>query len=235
MFYHLHYFKFRPEVSEIEIAELMKELAALQDKIPVLKEFWVGKNDSPNGKGFQYGEVALFEKKEDLKLYDQHPEHKKMVKKIGPKCSGPAFFVEILARPKIWRLVSTRRQVLTGMCQICERVVSDNPRNPRRQRAPGPVLYHIDVRTPHARGMFGEKLSIAEKFRVLEEIGYDGVELNSPGGVNKDEALAASRETGFPIHGVVDSIHWGTRLSSPDKATRRKGCLLYTSPSPRDS
>ena len=72
-------------------------------------------------------------------------------------------------------------------------------------------------------GMFGEKLSIAEKFRVLEEIGYDGVELNSPGGVNKDEALAASRETGFPIHGVVDSIHWGTRLSSPDKATRRKG------------
>ena len=68
MFYHLHYFKFKPEVSEIEIAELMKELAALQNKISVLKEFWVGKNDSPNGKGFQYGEVALFEKKEDLKI-----------------------------------------------------------------------------------------------------------------------------------------------------------------------
>ena len=88
MFYHLHYFKFKPEVSEIEIAKLMKELAALQDKIPVLKEFWVGKNESPNGKGFQYGEVALFEKKEDLKVYDQHPEHKKMVKKIGPKLAG---------------------------------------------------------------------------------------------------------------------------------------------------
>ncbi|MBO60392.1 MAG: xylose isomerase, partial [Verrucomicrobiales bacterium] len=69
-------------------------------------------------------------------------------------------------------------------------------------------------------GMFGEKLSIVEKFKVLQEIGYDGVELNSPGGVNKDEALAASRVTEFPIHGVVDSIHWGTRLSSPDKATR---------------
>ena len=61
--------------------------------------------------------------------------------KFDPKCSGPAFFVEILARPKIWRLVSTkrkilrlvstRRQVLTGMCQICERVVSGNPRNLR--------------------------------------------------------------------------------------------------------
>ena len=54
------------------------------------------------------------------------------------KCYAAAFFVEILARPKIWRListkcknlrlVSTRRQVLTGMCQICERVVSGNQR-----------------------------------------------------------------------------------------------------------
>ena len=61
------------------------------------------------------------------------------------------------------------------------------------------------------------------KFKILKEIGYDGVELNSPGGVNKDEALSASRETEFPIHGVVDSIHWGTRLSSPDEATRAKG------------
>ena len=34
-------------------------------------------------------------------------------------------------------------------------------------------------------GMFNEKISIAEKFKVLKEIGYDGVELNSPGGVDK--------------------------------------------------
>tara|TARA_B100000686_G_scaffold321191_1_gene373608 strand:+ start:104 stop:1024 length:921 start_codon:yes stop_codon:yes gene_type:complete len=72
-------------------------------------------------------------------------------------------------------------------------------------------------------GMFGGNLPIADKFRALKEIGYDGVELNSPGGVDKKQALAASRETGLPIHGVVDSIHWGTRLSSPDAATRRKG------------
>ena len=72
-------------------------------------------------------------------------------------------------------------------------------------------------------GMFGEKISTVEKFKLLKEIGYDGVELNSPGGVNKDEALSASRETGLPIHGVVDSIHWGVRLSSPDKATRAEG------------
>ena len=71
--------------------------------------------------------------------------------------------------------------------------------------------------------MFREKGSYAEKFRALKEIGFDGVELDSPGGQNKKEALAASREVGLPIHGVVDSIHWGTRLSDPKAETRQKG------------
>lgn len=61
-----------------------------------------------------------------------------------------------------------------------------------------------------------------EKFQLLKELGYDGVELNSPGGVNKKEALAASRKVGLPIHGVVDSIHWKTRLSDPSAEVREK-------------
>ena len=72
-------------------------------------------------------------------------------------------------------------------------------------------------------GMFREDIPMIEKFRLLKEMGYDGVELDSPGGQNKTEALNASRETGLPIHGVVDSIHWGTRLSDPDPAVRAKG------------
>ena len=72
-------------------------------------------------------------------------------------------------------------------------------------------------------GMVGGKLSIRKKFELLKELGYDGVELNSPGGCNKKEALAASRAVGLPIHGVVDSIHWGTRLSDPNPAVREKG------------
>lgn len=72
-------------------------------------------------------------------------------------------------------------------------------------------------------GMFREDIPMIEKFKLLKEMGYDGVELDSPGGQNKTEAIAASRETGLPIHGVVDSIHWGTRLSDPDPAVRAKG------------
>ena len=72
-------------------------------------------------------------------------------------------------------------------------------------------------------GMVRGKLSIQQKFELLKELGYDGVELNSPGGCNKKQALAASKAVGLPIHGVVDSIHWGTRLSDPRPEVREKG------------
>ncbi len=72
-------------------------------------------------------------------------------------------------------------------------------------------------------GMFNEKIPLIEKFRLMKEMGFDGAELNSPGGVDKEEALKASRELDFPIHGVVDSIHWGTRLSDPNPEVREKG------------
>ena len=88
MFVHVHFFKFKPEVPEEEIAALMKELAGLKDKIPVLKEFLVGKNTSPHGRGFHYAQVSIFEKEEDLQVYEKHPEHQKLVRRIGPKMAG---------------------------------------------------------------------------------------------------------------------------------------------------
>jgi hypothetical protein len=42
---------------------------------------------------------------------------------------------------------------------------------------------------------------LAKSFAMLKEIGYDGVELDSPGGQDKKAALAASKSTGLPIHG----------------------------------
>ena len=63
---------------------------------------------------------------------------------------------------------------------------------------------------------------LSKSFAILKEIGYDGVELDAPGGQNKIEALAASKSSGLPIHGVVDSIHWSTRLSDPEETVREK-------------
>ena len=87
-FVHAFNFKFKDGVSEEEVAVLMNELASLKDRIPVLKELVVGKNEAHWHRGFQYGQISIFEKKEDLMVYDKHPEHTKLVRKIGPKIVG---------------------------------------------------------------------------------------------------------------------------------------------------
>ena len=94
-FIHGFNFKFKRGVPDEEIASLMKDLAALKEKIPVLKEFWIGKNIAKRTHGFQYGEIAVFDKKEDLMLYEKHPEHQKLVRKILPRMeigNGMDFF-----------------------------------------------------------------------------------------------------------------------------------------------
>ncbi len=72
-------------------------------------------------------------------------------------------------------------------------------------------------------GMCGEGKTLEEKFRLLKDLGYDGVELDSPGGQNKGEAKKASEKVGLPTHGVVDSIHWGITLSDPPAEGRQQG------------
>ena len=88
MFVHVFLFQFKPEVPEDEIASLMKELAGLKDKIPVLKEFLIGKDTSGRNRGYHYAQVSIFEKEEDLQVYEDHPEHRKLVRQIGPKMVG---------------------------------------------------------------------------------------------------------------------------------------------------
>lgn len=61
------------------------------------------------------------------------------------------------------------------------------------------------------------------KFELCRDLGFDGMELVSPGGPTADEARAASGATGLPVHGVVDTRHWKVRLSSPSEATRDEG------------
>ncbi|MBL4756846.1 MAG: Dabb family protein, partial [Rhizobiales bacterium] len=68
MFIHAFCFKFKKDAPEEKIAGLMQELANSKEHIPVLREFMVGKNVAPRTHGFQYGEIAIFEKKADLEI-----------------------------------------------------------------------------------------------------------------------------------------------------------------------
>jgi L-ribulose-5-phosphate 3-epimerase len=71
----------------------------------------------------------------------------------------------------------------------------------------------------HLRGTHLEKLELAKK------CGFLGVEINSPGTDKLDELVKASKDTGVPVHGVIDSVHWNAThcLSHPDEKVRAKG------------
>jgi len=71
-------------------------------------------------------------------------------------------------------------------------------------------------------GMIEEGESVLEKFRLIKELGFDGVELDSPNDLDPEEVLAARDETGIEIPGVVNSMHWRAPLSDPDPEVRAK-------------
>src|SRR4030095_8169530 len=67
----------------------------------------------------------------------------------------------------------------------------------------------------------GVKGSVLEKFRAMKEAGFEGVE--PMGAMNRDEVLAALKETGLTAASVCDHIPWVKPLSAPDEATRKLG------------
>ncbi len=72
-------------------------------------------------------------------------------------------------------------------------------------------------------GMIKYEGSIEDKFNLIKKLGLQGVEVDSPSGLNKAEAKAAAAKTGIVIHGVIDSVHWRDTLSSADADVRAKG------------
>lgn len=69
-------------------------------------------------------------------------------------------------------------------------------------------------------GMIKEDLSLLDKFKLIKELGFDGVELDSPNDLNEREILEARDKTGLIIPGVVNSVHWKSPLSDPDASVR---------------
>jgi L-ribulose-5-phosphate 3-epimerase len=72
-------------------------------------------------------------------------------------------------------------------------------------------------------GMVRIQGSLKDKFALLKELGFDGIELDAPSNLTVEEVRAAIEETGLPVHGVVDSVHWNQRLTDPSEEVRAKG------------
>jgi hexulose-6-phosphate isomerase len=71
-------------------------------------------------------------------------------------------------------------------------------------------------------GMFRETLPWGERFQVLKDCGFDGIELSSPGNLPIKEICQARDESGLLISEIVNSTHWTIRLSDPDPRKREQ-------------
>ena len=72
-------------------------------------------------------------------------------------------------------------------------------------------------------GMVQHHGPLLERFRLLRDCGFDGVEVDSPSDLRTEELLAAKRATGLEVEGTVDSAHWSKPLSDPDPRVRDEG------------
>lgn len=71
-------------------------------------------------------------------------------------------------------------------------------------------------------GMIQDDLSLVDKFKMVKEIGFDGIEFNSPLEFPVDELLRARDKSGIELPTTVNKDHWQLPLSSPDPAVRKK-------------
>jgi len=82
-------------------------------------------------------------------------------------------------------------------------------------------------------GMINEELSLADKLKLVRDLGFDGVEFNSPVDFPMEEILNAKEKSGIELPSVVNKDHWKLPLSDPDPEVRKK-CILSVATSLRD-
>lgn len=71
-------------------------------------------------------------------------------------------------------------------------------------------------------GMIKEDLPLADKFKLVRDLGFHGVELNTPADIPVDELMEAKEKSGIELPTVCNKDHWGSPLSDPDPAVRKK-------------
>lgn len=70
--------------------------------------------------------------------------------------------------------------------------------------------------------MIDEDLSLDDKFKLVRDLGFQGVELNTPVDFSMAEILEAKEKSGIELPSVVNKDHWKFPLSDPDPEVREK-------------
>lgn len=83
---HVVLFKFKETSSEADVKSVEAAFSALPAKIPQIKGYEWGTNNSPEGldKGFTHCFFLSFDSEEDRAIYLPHPDHKAFGAVLGP-------------------------------------------------------------------------------------------------------------------------------------------------------
>ncbi|KPL26432.1 MAG: xylose isomerase [Bacteroides sp. SM1_62] len=81
-------------------------------------------------------------------------------------------------------------------------------------------IKHLDLKKSLVFGMIDEDLSLADKFKLVKDLGFDGVELNSPNDFDTGEILEAKEKSGIELPSLINKDHWSKPLSDPDPDVR---------------
>src|SRR5690606_28905452 len=69
--------------------------------------------------------------------------------------------------------------------------------------------------------MIKEDLSLLDKFKLVKDLGYDGIEFNTPLDLDISDILKACQATDLRVPSVVNKDHWSKPLSDPDATVRK--------------
>lgn len=80
MIRHIVLVKFRPDLTDAEIADIFAELHAIEGKVPGLLSIRSGRSESPEKieRGYMHGFTADFTDGVALEAYQVHPDHRKL-------------------------------------------------------------------------------------------------------------------------------------------------------------
>ena len=83
---HVVLFKFKDASSAADVKKVEEAFAALPDKLPQIKSYEWGKNNSPEGlnQGLTHCFILSFSSEKDRDDYLVHPDHKAFGKILGP-------------------------------------------------------------------------------------------------------------------------------------------------------
>ena len=90
MIRHIVLIRFRPEVSEAEIAAIFSDLAAIQAVLRGVRSITAGRSESPEQieRGYMHGFVVDFDDWAALAAYQSHPDHKAVGARIVANAVG---------------------------------------------------------------------------------------------------------------------------------------------------